>query len=640
MSEIQRKNIEETEYFLKTESFLKQVKESMPGKEILPIEKANFYGDDKLGEALRYFRNNVGQRTVEICAGGITGEFVFNPQLWSRADTDDEDYGKHRADSTGNISYSVNYVLSDANFGETLGELKEQLDLLIEELRKPNFRVDLFTHHADWMDANTYQKEMMKIKKLSPQEREEISVNKNDRRFNMLMERIENANFELNGLLKELPVENYGAIDEEGDIEWFGLPVLRESVMEIKKTFQNSGRVVEGEKIGVSNFKIDLFKTKLAAWLDQYGDALQNIIEQKEEVGLPEKIDIKKLDIPLNKYIDQLAQELGIAMKTHFGDDLGWVYDAGKDVLNLEVALRGDYRGLKVRVANINDGMGEIADPEKVADTIKEKGFILNDNAGKKMIEALDAEKLHGIRRVKGKDQTGDGKTEMEIKRFGGQNGKKTKAKKPDAIKEAIKSSELPRDIFDEIEEIFSLVNLDNYYKFGVFRSDFEAIETQIRQFKETLGKENQKERDGLAALRNTLREMKNYNQRREESLKVVDEAIEKYYGKCPICGVKLVDDSCKKKHDIGRFDFEINDNNNRVGPLILSEIKTDKGLIVSRMMVSDDYDRSRKLGEIYLLFDRDTGDNGWNFKPFEKLEYIDYEKILPFKESKDKKKN
>ena len=52
-------------------------------------------------------------------------------------------------------------------------------------------------------------------------------------------------------------------------------------------------------------------------------------------------------------------------------------------------------------------------------------------------------------------------------------------------------------------------------------------------------------------------------------------------------------------------------------------------------MRVSDEYDRKRNPGEIYLVFDRDTGDKGWDFKPFEEVEYTDYGKILSPEEGK-----
>ncbi|MCU0653708.1 MAG: hypothetical protein MUD10_05625 [Candidatus Pacebacteria bacterium] len=625
--------------FERPDSILEQLKQSRPESVFLPIKGAKHHSDKKLGEAIRLFRDNYGRREVVISAGNCDGKLFFDPKLVSFSDIQDDDYGAHRDDSTGVINYYVKYVLSEADLGQTPEELEEKIFDTLEELKKPDWRTDLFESHADWMEEGIYEKKMQDIKRLTVEERNIILNDKNNPARDLLMERVENADFEVNSLVERLPVVNYGNVGEGGGVEWFGLPVMREPATEVRAVGR-LGRAVEEEKIGISTFKIGyLSKVDLSAWLDQYSGIFKEIIGQKQGASLPENIDIRELDMTVRDYTKKLAAEAGFAMKSTAGYDEGWVFDSGKCKLNLDIELRGDYKGLNVRVLNINGGIGRPDDPQAIVDLVRSRGFKLAGNAYRMLAEAIEEDRLRDLKFDKGSERIDYEKTEAQIARFKDFT-KKASAEtgENEQTNENSGESRPDHEIFRQIEEFYGSIDPEKYWKYGLESVEFESMKARIEGVRKGLGNSAPKVRADLLSLRQELADAVDYRRKRDAAIEAADKAIEENFGICPLCGKNLVEGACDNDHDIERIVHELNENQNWVAPVLISEIITEKGEVVAQQWAADSFSKNRKEGEIYIVFDRDTGESGWRFAPFKSLEVINYGKILSQSEAAAKR--
>jgi len=90
-------------------------------------------------------------------------------------------------------------------------------------------------------------------------------------------------------------------------------------------------------------------------------------------------------------------------------------------------------------------------------------------------------------------------------------------------------------------------------------------------------------------------------------------------------------------EHDVDKIDFEINEEGEELGPVILSQIVNDQGKVVAQLCISSGND-GQKRGEVYIMNGSQLDENGWHGEPFQSLTFEDFHKILSPEQIKERK--
>lgn len=121
----------------------------------------------------------------------------------------------------------------------------------------------------------------------------------------------------------------------------------------------------------------------------------------------------------------------------------------------------------------------------------------------------------------------------------------------------------------------------------------------------------------------------------KDQMNKKIAAAIEKYFAVCPVCGQALTEKYCV--HDLNmrqRIKFEYDEYDRILNQVILSELLTEKGKVVARLVASDG--RKFMPGTCFLEIGDDLiSPDKWSGEPFEKLEFKDYDKVMSLSEAR-----
>lgn len=297
---------------------LSKISDSKPATEKLPFGGGQNL--EYLDAALLFYRKNRQTRKVNLNLGKLSLDLTYTPQLrasnsdWSTVpDNAMYEEADHQPDTT---SYRVKYCLADAVIKEWPNEIdgaaRVHLERLIQQLvdrLRTSGQKDSETDRycSGWIDD--YDKQLETVKQMSVGERRNLlsdfkidvkgnklrEIDEKQPEKMVLWERNESASDELKTIMEKLPVANYGQIDKDGEIIWFGLPVNRSMT---KKGNEDGKKAEKPDEKAVRMEKL-----------------------QKES-------DEKKC-----------AEGIGLKWSTYSDS---WDISTGKDFLDVKVKLRGD----------------------------------------------------------------------------------------------------------------------------------------------------------------------------------------------------------------------------------------------------------------------------------------------------------
>lgn len=198
------------------------------------------------------------------------------------------------------------------------------------------------------------------------------------------------------------------------------------------------------------------------------------------------------------------------------------------------------------------------------------------------------------------------------------------------------------RELLQKVKTNFDTIGY-NYDEYGLSYDEKSGISNKLWKAESRIESDPKEALEILQEIDRRITQALGYREQRKIAKEKVNAAINEYYGLCPLCSNNLQNGECMNaKHDVDRIDFEVDEEGNEIGPVILSQIVTDQGKIVAQLRVSHGEGRKhyrRYRGDVYIVSGFDIGENGWQGEPFEALKFEDFGRILTQEQIEERKR-
>ena len=193
------------------------------------------------------------------------------------------------------------------------------------------------------------------------------------------------------------------------------------------------------------------------------------------------------------------------------------------------------------------------------------------------------------------------------------------------------------RELLQKIKADFDNIGYD-YEDYGLSYNEKSEIKNKLWEAERELESDTKKYFNILQEIDRRFGQALDYYEQRKLAKEKVEAAISKYYSVCPLCGQPIEGGECTNaEHKPEEIDFELDEEGYEIGPVVLSQIITDKGEIVAQLRVSDG-GRGYYRGDVYIVSGSDLRENAWQGEPFESLRFEDFKKILSPDQAKERK--
>lgn len=196
------------------------------------------------------------------------------------------------------------------------------------------------------------------------------------------------------------------------------------------------------------------------------------------------------------------------------------------------------------------------------------------------------------------------------------------------------------RELLKKVKNDFSAIGYD-YGDYGLSYEDKSDLNDKLWQAEREIESETKEAMEILQEIDRRLTQALDYKEQRRLAKEKADAAVHEHYSTCPLCGKPLENGGCTNyEHNPERIDFPIDEEGNKIGPAILSQISTEQGKVIAQLRVSHGEGRGRYRryrGEVYLARGFDV-ENGWEGEPFESLKFEDFGRVLTPQQIEEKK--
>jgi len=192
------------------------------------------------------------------------------------------------------------------------------------------------------------------------------------------------------------------------------------------------------------------------------------------------------------------------------------------------------------------------------------------------------------------------------------------------------------QELLQKVKNDFSTIGYD-YDDYGLSYDDKSDLNNKLWQAERKMESDTKEAMEILQEIDKRLTQALDYKEQRRVAKEKAEAAISEHYSYCPLCSRPLENGECITEHDPERIDFELDEDGNETGPVILSQISTDQEKIVAQLRVSHGEGRRRYRGDVYLVRGSDI-ENGWQGEPFETLKFENFNKTLTPEQVEEKK--
>lgn len=181
------------------------------------------------------------------------------------------------------------------------------------------------------------------------------------------------------------------------------------------------------------------------------------------------------------------------------------------------------------------------------------------------------------------------------------------------------------------------------YEEYGLTYGENDDLKTKLWRAKSQIESDTKTALALLQEIDPKVATALSYKEARRLAKEKADASAKEHFHTCPICTRELEGGSClNSEHDTERIDYPADADGYPTGPAVLSQLSTEQRKIVAQLLVSAGTGRGRNArykGDVYLLLERDFGEEGWKGEPFEELQFEDFHTIMTPEESEQRKR-
>lgn len=196
-------------------------------------------------------------------------------------------------------------------------------------------------------------------------------------------------------------------------------------------------------------------------------------------------------------------------------------------------------------------------------------------------------------------------------------------------------------DLLQKVKNDFDTIGYD-YKDYGLSYNDKNDINDKVWEAEKKLTVETKEALSILQEVNKQITQAFDYKKERILAQEKVDMAIVEHYNTCPLCDQLMKNSECTNpEHNVEKIDFEVDKDGYKIGPVMLSQISTEKEKIIAQLWASygeRTRDFRRHQGDIYFVKGSSIKENGWQGEPFKSFKFEDFNKILTLDEIEEKR--